>query len=280
MTIEQAYGRTAFTFRPELMLEGQQVEGLELVARPVINPLRREIWTLTAAGTATAGAYSGRIRGPGVDFTHTFTRVGETSAQVAEEWAEGLLALAARKNVVLTAEVSTADIAVRFKHAGISYRIDGTAVAPATFLAVETLSQEGEALVSGRFAVHATLEGQASCAPPGNSAAKTDIAGVIMRPVASLARPNTVEITTPPSHPAGRMVAPATQVIFAARNYGTVASAAGGQVFVVRNTAGGQSRGVPRSNADGSNTVALDLSQARWLTVAAPDGLGAMMVTL
>jgi hypothetical protein len=280
MTIENQFGLTAFNFRPDTAIEGMPIEGLDIIARPVANPLRREIWTLTAGGSATAGDYTALITGAdGFELEHTFTRVGETNDQIAAEWAEGLLALAARKGVILSAEVTSNAIAIRFKHAGRSYTVLGTPPSPATFAAVETLSQEGVELVCGRFVVHATLEGLASVSPPGNSAAKTDIAGVMLRPHATIGRPRG-EITTPPGHAAGRMVAPATQCIFAARNVGSVAAAPGGQVFVVVNTAGSQLRGQARADDDGSNAISLDLTQARWLTPTPVNGLGALQVTL
>jgi len=280
MTIRNQFGLTEFNFRPETAVEGMPVEGLDIIARPVANPLRREIWTLTVGGTAEAGDYTGLITGAdGTEIEHTFTRAAETNAQIAAAWAAGLLALAARKGVVLSALVTSTAIAIRFKHAGRSYTVVGTPPGSATFGAVETLSQEGVELPAGRFVVHAELEGLASVTTPGNSAAKTDIAGVILRPHTTIGRPRG-ELTSPPGHEAGRMIAPATQCIFAAKNVGSVAAAAGGQVFVVRNTAGGQLRGQARSDADSTNTVALDLVQARWLTATPVNGLGPVMVTL
>jgi hypothetical protein len=284
MTINSQFGRTAFTFRPDKYLEGQPCEGLEIIARPVPNPYRREIWTLTAGGTAADGDYNAVIREGGADgrilLEHAFERAdSETSAQVAAAWAASFLDLAAIKGLILSAEVTSASIAVRFKHAGRSYHITGTAESTATFAAVETLSWEGVGLPVGTFVVHATLEGLASVGAPGNSAAKTDMAGVVLRPHAGLARPMGLEDSIP-EHKAGRAVAPATQCIFAARNRGSVASAAGGQVFVVRNTAGGQGRGQVRADADSTNTVALDLVQARWLDVTQPGELGPLQVTL
>lgn len=279
--IVNEYGRTAFSFRPDTLVEGMPCEGLEVIARPYPNPKRREIWTLTVGGTAADGDYSATFTGDdGTAFTVKFTRAaGEANGAIATAYAAALLADPARKGVILSATVDSLVVSVRFKHPGRGYTVTSSAPAGATFVAAESLSHEGQILKVGRFVVPATLEGLASMGPPGNSATAADMLGVILRPHTGITRPTPALATDEPSIVAGNMVAPALQVIVALRNMGA-AAVDGGVVHVVINTAGGQERGQVRGDADGGNTVALALTQARWLAATPTGALGPVMVTL
>lgn len=282
MTIASQFGRIAHGFRPGLSLEGQPVEGLEVLARPRINPHRREIWTATIGGTASDGAYTLRIVGDdGTDFTTSWTRgAAEANAAIATALGLAVMAKAERKGVVLSATPASTALAIRMKHAGRAYTVTGTAPGAGTIALVETLSHEGVELPVGRFVIGATLEDLAALALPTNSIAKTDVIGVVARPHTGLARPVNAVPSADVVHPVGRMVGACVQGIFALRNNGSVASAQHGAVHVVRNTAGGQARGMARSDADSTNTIALDLTQARWLEATAAGELGPVLVTL
>lgn len=274
-------GRTAFTFRPSEVVEGQPCEGLEVVARPYPLPLRREIWTLTVGGDAADGDYSATFVPAGSPgFTLAFARAaGEGNDAIAAAWASALLAAASRKGVIQSATVSGAVITMISKHPGIAIDVVGAAPVGATFLASEIVSAEGEPLKVGRFVVGATLEGLASVAAPGNAASAASLLGVILRPHTGITRRVPALADDEPTIEPGSLVAPATSAIVCMRNVGGDA-ADNGLVHVVRNTAGGQERGQARGTADGGNTIALPIARGRWLAPTAAGELGPVMINL
>lgn len=282
MTIDNQLGRTSFPFRHSTMVEGAPIEGHGFEARPVANPLRRQILTVTVGGTASTGAYVLNFYGPSGALIHsvTFTRAAEDNDGISAGLAAAILAADELKSHTREADNSSPPaVAVRFKHAGRSYSITGTAPGSGTLSIAETLAPEGVGLPVGRFVVGATLEGQAAAALPGASAAAADFLGAIARPGAAARGFNPASGETIAAE-AGRMVAPVYRGILALRNAGPVAAAANGVVYVVRNVAGGDELGEARATADGSNTVALAVTQARWLTAVQPGELGPVLINL
>lgn len=287
MTIADNIGRASFSFRHQVLVEGMPAESPAPIGRPFVNPVRREIWTLTFGGTATDGTYSATILGDdGTKIPITVVRAAGTPAtntDLAAQWVTNLLDDPKHKGTVLTASDAAGVATVRFKHPR-AYSIGAlSAPAPGTLAADETLSWEGTPIPVGRFVKIGSAEDQAAVLLLEDADAAEVIAGVSLRPHTGLARPRAIDGPTAsglPEYPAGEMMTPVFKCVFAARNYGSIAATANGVVYVVRNSAGGQGRGVPRADADAGNTVALALAQARWLEAVEPNELGALYVNI
>ena len=286
--IANQFARLSFQFRRDTAVEGMPIEGIRPQGRPFTNPRRREVWELTFGGTPTDGVYSATLLGlDGSRLTQTVTRVAgvpATNTDLAAQWASDLFANPARKGLVLETSDDTGVASVRFKHMRAYELVELSAPNPGTLAAEEIISWEGVPLPVGRFVIIGELEGLAAVILPQDATTAAEIYGVTLRPHAGIARPRGagegVGAGGVPEYGAGQPVSAVHQCIFAARNYGSVAAAPNGQVHVVRNTAGSQERGQPRADADGGNTVALDLSRARWLDVTEPGELGPLYVNM
>lgn len=264
-------------------VEGAPGSGRLPFARSMSNPILAEI-TDVVYDTAGDGVYSFVITDPrGIEHTVTFTRgSGETLTQIIDELVDFANGLASLNGVVVASNVSGTTVRLTFEHPGISYVVDQEAAAAGTVTVTETQAAGGTAQEIARFVDRGAADagGLPSIADLTGSSDEDTIAGIVLRPIGQFPGiegnvaqdPDTADVV-----PAGRIASVAYEGDVWMRNVGG-AAAPGGAVHVVRNTAGGQSLGQARGDADGGNTVALPVSNARWIDQTGTNELGRVFV--
>ena len=150
--------------------------------------------------------------------------------------------------------------------------------------AIELFSQPGGvAQALGRFVERgASVAGQNPDVAVLSGASDDDsLWGITMRPIgefAGIEGTGAQDPDTPDVVPAGNSLSVGYEGAINMRNVGSVASAAGGAMFGVILTAGGQQLGQARADADGGNTFAYSLQITRWIDVVLPGEIGRAFV--
>lgn len=289
MTITNTQGVTSFPFAPSRLLEGMESPaGPAGRGRPVANPYRREVHTLTVGGTPANGTYSATITDEaGSSWSAAVTRTGGSPATnndlaaalvTALLGVSGALGLWYRPDGVTR---SSAVVTARFRIAGRVYTIATSAPAGATLAWSRTTAAAGLVLPVGRLVKTATVEGMEAVALLENSDTADAIMGAIVRPHTS----PVVRLHDPGPGDGAVYRAPhtvdmRTTTLLGLRNRGSVAASPGGLVYAVRNDAGGQDRGAVRADADGSNTVVLPVGRARWVDAVPVGEVGLVELAL
>jgi hypothetical protein len=257
----------------ERPLDGTPGLGVEAEGRA--NPSLAQLGTMLFGGTPTDGTYSQVWVGPdGTSLTVAVVRdtgAPATNADLAAQLVVNASADDAWANVA-TFEVDggTAEqVNITWLHPSTPYAIGATAApAPGTLTPAITRNAGGNPVPVGRFLIAVTNDQDPDIPGRGlplTTSTAADIVGFNLRDgsVENTAIPGVGEVE---ATRAGRMISSAFRGPVYATNHGTVATTERGQVHVVVNPAGGQQPGWARSDADGGNTVALDVAdQAYWL---------------
>lgn len=276
MTTRNQIGQTGYSQFMDVADEGQP--HMDLKAKAVDNPLSAQSSVITVGGTASDGVYSiaitddqtGELLG-----TASFDRQSsESSDTISDELLDAVNALASAPGRFSASDSGSAELTIAFEHTDKSYSLALTAPGSGTLTAV-TAAAGGTDIPFGRFV---EFSGETGAALP-SAAAAADIVGVSVREFQFFnqgSRLNDATDVIPP----GSTFAAGFEGKIAMRNNGSVASARGGLVYVVINTAGGDELGEARSDDDGANSIPLDRRAAYWDDVVQPGEVGWVYVRL
>ncbi|MCA9680727.1 MAG: hypothetical protein KC457_00910 [Myxococcales bacterium] len=283
MTIS-SQGVTSFDLRQTTKYEGQPSAFPKPLGNPYANPKRRQLTRLTFGGTPTDGTYSALLQADGYSGTLQVTRTGGVPATNADLAAALILAAGAApfRGVIKSAVAgpNPEDVDITFLRPGYAFEVTPSAPGAGTLAASLVTSSAGASIPVGRWLTIGTLDGVSAAILPSASTTAAEIRGASLRPLTMLSNPDDINAAGELVYRPGKQLTVAYEVTIAMVNRGSVAATVGGQVFVVRNTAGGQSLGVSRADADGGNTIALDVSRVYWLEPTAPGAIGDVRVIL
>lgn len=285
MGIANGLGRTSFQRLQDKGVEGAPASVRGIVGRPVLNPLLAQISNLLVGGTETNGIYSFTVTdlqsGEVVTTVEFDRQAGETNNQIADELRDAANADPALNNV-LDAAGTSPNVQLDFQHAGLQYSIStvapgGASLTPSVIQAAGgTVQDFGRFVSSGPNGVNKTPV----IVPLDAADVDQDIHGVIMRPLGQFTNQGSELGADVDAVPVGRMATLATEDEIYMVNRGTVTANPGGQVHVVRNTAGGQELGQARADADGANSTPLSFSRAYWAEETPVGQVGAIMLKM
>lgn len=276
MTTRNQIGQTGYSQFMELGDEGQPHNGLK--SKAMDNPLNAQSNVITVGGSASDGVYSIQIIDDqtGEDLgTASFTRgSGETNDQISDELLDAVNALASAPGRFEASDSGSAELTIAFEHTDKSYTLVLSAPGSGTLSDSETAAG-GTDVPFGRFVVYS---GETGAALPA-AATEPQIAGVSVREFQFFNQGSRLNAATDVIPP-GSTFAGGFDGKILMKNNGSVASARGGTVYAVINTAGGDELGEARADADGGNTVALTRSRAYWDDVVQPGEIGYVYLRL
>jgi len=271
--------------RADRAIEGTPGEGRLPLARTATNPILAQTDTAIVGGAATDGDYIIGVTDPkGLRTEAKFTRAAaEANAAIA---AALVVAFNLAMGGIASAVIDGGDplqINITFEHEGIAYVLDESSPGASTITLANTQVAGGVAQAVARFVERgASVAGQNPNVAPLEAGSDDDsLWGIVLRPIGEFAG---VEGTvaqdpdTPDVVPAGNSLSVAYDGAVNMRNVGSVASVAGGPMFGVINTAGGQQLGQARADADGGNTFAYSLQITRWIDVVGVGEVGRAFV--
>lgn len=253
MTIQNSLGVAGFSRRLTRGFAGQP-QG-DVRARPFRNALLAQINTVTIAGFgADTDSVTLSITLP------DGTVVQETTTRAAGVPVDDAAAVTALKDLVnaraalrghVVAEDDADVLTLTFQHTNIEYTVE-TTVTGCTATVAETQAPGGSSIPIGRFVKRGTSVGHA---PAVDTLDSTDddtvLAGILLRSVAQYPNAESPLASANDVVPAGNMCDVAFEGEVLMLNTGDVAASAGGQVFVVVATTGGDEVGEARADADG-----------------------------
>jgi hypothetical protein len=254
MAIQNEIGIVSYPRRMARGLEGQPAESELPLGDTYRVPLLAQVNTVEIGGFgADADQVIVDITLPdGTVVSTTTTRAA--GVPVDDAAAAAALALAINANATLNTHVDASSalafLTLTFKHPNVVYTV-ATRVTAATAAVVQTQAPGGTAATPGRFVTSgAEVGGIPAIAALGAASTEFDIRGIVLReqtqgPNAGSALAGAVDQVQP-----GNLVAVAYRNKVLMRNNGSVAAARGGEVFVVRSTAGGQEIGQARADDD------------------------------
>lgn len=269
-------GQTGYSQYMDIGDEGQPHSGLK--SARALNPLNAQSSVITVGGSATDGDYEIEIidsqTGESLG-TASFTRgSGESNDAISDALQTAVNALASAPNTFAASDSGSAELTITFDHPDKSYGFNLTAPGSGTLTAVTTESG-GTDIPFGRFLVYSG--DQAMALPAAADAA--DIGGVSVREFQFTNQGSRLNAATDVIPPGSDFAAGREGKILM-KNNGSVASARGGLVYVVINTAGGDELGEARSDDDGANSIPLDRRAAYWDDVVAAGEIGYVYVRL
>lgn len=258
--INNQLGQIGYDQFPKTGVEGQP--HANLLSKRATNPLNPQVSSVTIGGSASDGDYTITIvdaqTGTSLG-TATFTRgSGESNATIATELIDAVNGLASAPNKFTASSGGSGVVQIDFDHANKQYTV--TAAAPGSGTAtVATTETGGTDIPFGRFLVYSGDE--AMVLPDG--ASPGDIRGVSVRDF-QFVNQGSALASADDVIPPGSLFAAGFEGKIWLINNGSVASARGGSIFVVVNTAGGNALGEARADDDGANSVELDSRAAYW----------------
>jgi hypothetical protein len=267
-------------------IEGTIASGGE--ARGYANPLLAQISTLTYTLSDTVGNVSLTYRLPdGTEITATGTDAGSTDTTHADTIVLAINESDDWANVATASNVAGA-VTLEFIHTGFDYEFVSFSTPGAGILTLTT--PETQAAGGALFPVARWVVAAANAKDPSipalaqvdSDTTASDLVGISARPHGQLTNSGNADNTVNVSEAfvAGDMVPVAYDHSIYVTNVGTVASARNGVVNVVIDTAGGQLFGQSRANADGGNTIAVDVRHAYWIDPTQPGQRGRVFLRM
>lgn len=186
-------GQLSYPIAQPQWLPGQRTKATDAGSRSFINPLLPQISTLTVGGTATAGAYSVTFSQPAdpsfTPITFTFTRVGETNAQIATGLHNLITASSPYTTdslkmlgILTSVDGGAGVLTFTFKSTGIVWLITTSAPSPGTLTAANTQTAGGSNVRVGGFVRHTAAASAANILVPFTTATTTaELPGVAVR---------------------------------------------------------------------------------------------------
>lgn len=278
MTIQNGLGLAGFSRTMQRGQEGQPSCAEGVLSRAYRNPLAAQVTRIAIGTYADDGdTFTVSITLPnGTVVSETVLRASGAPADAAA----AATALAAQLNArqalnghLSAAVVSSTNVDITFDHPNVAYTVAVTA-SGVTVTATQQTAPGGSVIPFGRFVTAgASVDGQPAIREAGTSDTEDLFVGVTLR---RLDTPNLENVlaSAVDGCPAGDMQPIGFKGGVLMYNRGSVASAVNGLVYVVINTAGGQSLGQARADDDGSNSIPLTAQRAHWTEVVQPGALG------
>lgn len=259
MSIANGIGLAGFSRSIEQRSEGQWADAEGGRSRPYRNPLRGQITNIAISGFgADADSISVLITLPdGTVITETTTR----ASSVPVDDAAAATALAAQINARqplrghVVASTSTSNLILTFPHTNIVYPVS-TSVTAAVATVSTTQAAGGASIPFARFIKAGTsIDGQPEISELASSDEATAVRGITLAHLVA-ENANSALSSSVDAIPAGSLSPIAYQGKVCMRNNGSVSSAVGGVVHVVRAVTGGDELGEARADAGGTAQVA------------------------